>query len=819
MFEDVKGAVRSLARARGLTLLAVLTLAVGIGANTGVFSLVNALLLRRLPVASPETLVRVDLGGSSHASHPNFRDLSLAAAQEGSGLAGVAAHRLELLSLGDAAGGEGQRVMGELVSGSYFPLLGVAPARGRTFEPSVDARVGAAPEVVVSDRFWKGRLGAREDVLGTPLLLNGQSYTVVGVMPPRFSGTHAFALVPDVYLPLSMYPVVAVAPAALEERRRAVATLVVRLAPGLPRAQGVERIRALAGRLQEAHPDENRGFERTRVKGLDGLDAFGGEGGPGKVVLLFLGVLTGLVALVLLIACANLANLLLARAVNRKKEVAIRAALGAGRGQLLRLFLTESVLLSLAGGAAGVLFAAACARAVPALVPALPVPLALDVGMDGAVLGYTLALSLLTGLLFGLMPALHASRPDLAVVLKEAVAREGRGRRFSLRSALVVAQVAASLVLLVCAGLFLRSLQAAGGVDPGFDTRGVLTATVDLSAMGLQAEQARGRFEGLRTQLEGLPGVEAASVARVVPLSLNTMESQYQQEGSAPDSHGVDSHFNVVGPRYFEVMRIPLLAGREVLPSDGADAPRVVVVNETFARRAWPGESPLGKRVRTSVGRGTWGAWAEVVGLVRDSKVGTPGEDPQAVVYEPAAQSDSVELTLHLRTAGPPEALAGPVRQALRQVDGRLVPEVKPIREWVALSLLPAQVASGLLGTLGVLGLLLASLGLYGVVSYTTAQRTHELGVRLALGARPADLVRLVLGQGLGLTAAGVAVGLLLSLGAATALGSLLTGVGPFDAPTLLAASGLLALVAGLASYAPARRALRVDPMVSLRSE
>jgi putative ABC transport system permease protein len=799
-------------RAPGFTAVAVLTLALGIGANSVIFSLVNTLLLRHVHAQDPEQLVTV-YTGISETSMPNFRDFRQFA-REGAIFTDVAAYREQEVNYG--TGENAVRLLAELVGTNYFDVLGVAPNRGRAFAVNVDDEPGAHPEVIVSDRFWKQHMGRREDAVGSSLLLNGRNFTVIGVLPEGFTGTFAFGVVPEIYLPLSMYPSLVPRPENYTERGATLVRMVARKRPGVSTAQADAAVNAFGKRLKQQFPKDNVPLDQATVFGIDGIDSFRGMSFA-PAVFLFLGILTMLVGVVLLIACANLANLLLARAWNRQKEIAVRAALGATRGRLIRQFLTESVLLSAFGGLVACLLAVWITRFASGLKPPVPVPIEFQFVVDWHVLAYTAALALATGIGFGLAPAWFVASPNLALVIKQGVSREGHARRsWSLRNVLVVTQVAACLVLLVCAGLFLRSLSQSRAMDLGFDTDHGITARVQLESAGY--DRARGALlvRELSDRIRQIPGVQSASAAAVVPLTMENIGDSFQVEGA--DNRRVSTLMNIVSDDYFKTLSIPMIAGREFLTTDIATSPKVVVVNQTFARRAWPNQNPIGKQLR-DINLTGLGDAREVVGVVADTKYKTAGEDMQPIVYAPLSQWPRNELVLHARVTGDPAAFRGAMKQAILSLAPNMVVDIETMREETALALIPARIAAALLGVLGILGLLLASLGMYGVISYSAAQRTHEMGVRIAVGARPADIFRLIVGHALRLAIVGVAAGVLIAAALSKVLGSLLAGTSALDPLTYGSVVLLLMSVASLAAFVPARRSTRIDPIVALRAD
>ncbi|MGH9848745.1 MAG: ABC transporter permease, partial [Blastocatellia bacterium] len=813
MIQDLRFGVRLLLKSPGFTLIAVLTLALGIGANTAIFSLINTVLLRPLAVAQPEQLVRIYTRGSQNTSFPNYRDL-VAGNQVFSELAG---HAVLPLNLGQ--GEAMSRVSGELVTGNYFAALGVSAVIGRTFGTETDGAVGAHPVAVVSHGFWQRRFNGDPALVGQTIALNGQQFTVIGIMPQGFRGTWPLVIAPEAWVPVTMQPALLPGADRLNNRGSGWFDVFGRLKPGVSLAQAQAAVVLQTKRLAETWPEQNRGLEQAEVLPLDAIRGASFM----RVVSVFAGLLSVLVGLVLLIACANVANLLLARAALRQQEIAVRLALGATRWRLLRQLLTESVLLALAGGAAGCLLALWLMGLVRAWRPPaqVPVPIEINPTLDMRMLGFTLLVSIVAGVIFGLAPAWQASRLALLPWLKEGRgAIGGRASRYSLRNILVVTQVAVSLLLLICAGLFLRSLGQAQSIDPGFETERVLTVALDLEPGGYDQSRGSVFYRQLLDQVERVPGVQAASLGANIPLTFSRISFEVAIEGrdtAGGDFPVVDS--NRVGPRYFETMGIPLLAGREFNRQDAAATTPVVIVNETMARRFWPGQNPLGRRLRIPQGNNTFSPYYEVIGLVKDSKYGTLGEEPKSFFYQAALQNYSRQTTLHVRTAGDPNALRKAVRESISALDKSLLVEVAAMRENLALAVLPARVAASLLGLLGLLGLSLALVGIYGVISYAVSQRTGEIGLRMALGARPLDVFRLVLGQGMKLTLLGIGLGAAGALVLTRSLTSLLVGVSPTDPLTFATLVALFCLVALLACYLPARRASKVDPMIALRHE
>jgi predicted permease len=829
LLQDLRYGVRMLMKRPGLTLVAVLSLALGIGANTSMFSVVNAVFLRQLPVPEPDRLIFVFNGSRNNpwatASYPNYVDYR----DRNEVFSGLAAYGVITVSL--AQDERPDQVNGTIVTGNYFDVLGARAALGRTISPEDDKTPNAHPVVVLSHRLWQSRFGGSGAVIGQELAVNGNKFTVIGVMPAGFEGAEILEK-SDFYTPMMMQAVVRpprggfsgeMNPDLLRRRGPSWLQMIGRLKPGVSMEQAQAGMTVIGSQLEQAHPNENRG----RIATLFPVSKIDPRGY--KPLATAAALLMSVVGIVLLIACANVANLLLARASARRKEIAVRLAMGASRLRLIRQLLTESVLLALLGGSAGLLIAFWTIDLLKTTPPPVGIfSFNLDFSIDGRVLGFTLALSLMTGVVFGLAPALQSSRPDLLPSLKdESYSPVQSRRRFTMRNLLVVAQVAMSLALLIGAGLFLRSLWRIQSVHPGFDADKVLTATLNINLLRYTTQQGRDFYRQAVERVAGLPGVESVSLARVAPISGGmritdfVIEGQDEQEiyrrRNDEDNDLQSVGANVVGANYLQTIGVPLSQGRDFTAADVESAPRVVVVNETFARQYFAEQSPLGRRLRIG---GPRNPWSEIIGVARDSKYRTLDEAPRPFIYLPVMQNHETGMTLHVRAAGDPLSVAAGVRREISSIEKNLpLTNLQPMSALVSSSLYPARMGAVLIGVFGLLALLLASVGLYGVMSYAVSQRTREIGVRMALGARARDVLRLVVKEAMTMVVIGMAIGWGLAAALSRLISSFLFGVGAMDILTFAAIPILLATVALLASYLPARRAAKVDPLIALRCD
>src|SRR5687768_845443 len=811
--QDIRYGLRMIVKARAFTVIALLALALGICANTTIFSFINGLVLRPLTgVKDPDRLVAVytsdySSGLYGESSYPDFVDFR----SQADAFEDLAAHEAALLNLSSEGDGA-ERLRGHYVTSNYFTILGVTAKLGRTLQVSDDTP-SASPAVVISDEFWQSRFNSDPNIVGRTLKLNTQSYTIVGVTESSFRGLR-LGLPPQFWLSM---------PAQEEftsrERGGRSIDIVGRLKPGVTLEQAQGQLTTIGARLAQAYPDTNRGIfgrpDEPRPITVVREGRLGPEGRQGvwRISILLFAV----VGLVLLIACANVANLLLARASVRRREIAVRLAVGASRGRLIRQLLTESVLLALMGGVLGLLLTQWTAQSLPAFFPQRAAE-GVDFSVDWRVLVFTLAVAALTGLIFGLVPALQSTRPDLVSSLKDdAIGTSNqRFRRLGLRDALVISQLALSLVLLISAALFVRSLRHAVNFDPGFAAENLVTASTDTSAARLNREQGQRFYEQMLERVRNVPGVSGATLSVVIPISGGGQRRNAVIEGYQPQpSEDMELNTNVIGEAFFRTMGIPIVRGRAFGPEDRPGGPGVAIVNEEFARRYFNGDA-LGKRVQVESDSG----YLEIVGVARTAKYRNLREEPLPFIYLPLSQNYQPDMTLMVRTERDPASLLGTLRNEMNGVNKAVaVFSVQMMSETIADQLAVDRMIAVLLSVFGGAALLLAAIGIYGVMGYAVAQRTREIGIRVALGAERGDIMKLIVRRGLVLTVIGATIGLALAFALTRALKSLLFGVSATDPLTFSAVATLLVAVAMLACYFPARRATTVDPIVALRNE
>jgi predicted permease len=809
---DLRFAVRTLRKSPVFVIVAVACIALGSGAVTTIYSTMNALVLRPLPgTTDGDRLVRIErkLPGSDDGvsvSYPFYEQLR----DRSRTLDGLIAWGKVSLTL--RSGGEaGTVVYGNPVSGNLFSVLGVRPALGRFFTPEEDRTELTDAVIVVSEGFWRSQLGADSSAIGRDIMVNGRPFTLIGVAPRDFQGLDA-PIKTDAWVPLHMQPALRSIAGRLDEPSTLWLRLGGRLKDGVSVDVAHQQLSTLAAGLEagSTEPSWLRKYTDLRLTALTGLppDASGKLAG-------FLGLLLGAAGLVLIIASVNVAALLSARAMARRREMAVRAALGAARGRLVTQLLTETLLLFALGAAGGAVVALGATRALERIPIPAELPFSLDLAPDPRVLAFALAVSLLTGAVVGLAPARYSTRTDLAARLRDG-SLASAPRRTLAGSALVVGQLAVSLLLLVGAGLFVRALQRAGHIDLGFERAGVATVALDTDAWGY--DQARGSrfYRALTDQVSAIPGVTAVSYTTILPLNLHSSGDQIQLDGSAPSDRGggVPIQQILVAPGYFSVLRIPLVAGRTIDAHDDESSARTAVINETMAKRFWPDGSALGRSF------GYHGERVTIVGIARDAKYASLSEPTPTLAYFPLAQSWRAKRTLMVRTATDIRTLVAALPAAMRAADTEAPrPVVATLEEATGIALLPQRVAAMVTGVLGVTGLILSMTGLYGVISYAASRRSNEIGIRMALGARRADVLGMIVGEGMRLTVVGIVAGLLLAAAATRLMVGLLFGVSPLDAGTYVVMPALLVAVALLASYLPARRAADADPSRVLRAE
>jgi predicted permease len=812
LLQDLRFGFRRLLKSPAFTIVAVLSLALGVGANAAIFSLINAVLLRPLPITDPANVLSVQVVGKNDSidafSYPNYVDFR----DRNEVLSGLLVYRFAPMSL--SREGNNERIWGYEVSGNYFDVLGVPAVRGRTFSPDEDRARNASPVAVLSYGCWQRRFGADPELVGKEIILNGHTFNVIGIAPEGFAGTEII-YTPEVWVPMMMADWIEPGSQWIESRGSGNIFAVGRLKPGVNSKQAEASLNLLAEQLGREYPDTNEG--RTISLMPPGLIIPSLRG----AVVSFAWVLMAAVALVLMIACTNLAGLLLARVTERRKEIAIRLALGANRLRLVRQLLTESVALSVVGGAAGLVLAFWIVAVVVAFKPPVDFPLTIALSLDWRVMLFSLLVSLATGIAFGLMPSLQASKPDLVSSLKDTTSQAGY-RRSRLRSGLIVVQIALSLVLLVAAAVVVRALLTQT-VNPGFQTENGLTMSVDLGLQGYDATRGREFQRRMVESVSSLPGVRSASVADFLPLSLNYSGNGVYVEGQEP-VRGADvptAMVSTVGVKYFETMGIPLLQGRDFSEQDKSDSPQVAIVNEAFARSFFPGRDPardaVGKRISF---KSVQGPFVQIIGVAKDGKYFNIAEEPRPFVYSSLLQSYSPQTILIARTTFDSNSMIAAVRNEVQKLDPSLpIFDIKTLNEHMRLSLFPARIAATVLGGFGVLAVTLAVIGIYGVTSYSVAQRTREVGIRMALGASQGHVLRLVIGQGIVLVGIGSVIGIIASVALTRLMSGLLFGVTSTDPVILVAVPLVLAGVALGACFVPARRATKVDPMVALRYE
>ena len=820
-WQDLRHGARVLRKSPGFSAVAILSLALGIGANTTIFTVVNAILLHPLPVKDISHLVELDtIDTKTHVGFANATKLGLSFRnfqdyqKQNEVLSGVTS--IIPIPLTWSGGAEARQVNGTMVSANYFDVLGLQPAAGRFFLPGEDTKLSGNNVAVISYGFWANKLGSDPNEIGKTLTLNAMPYTVIGVAPKGFKGTFTFASAEQIWVPTSMYPQVLTGfgKEFFNDRRFLNALAVGRLKQGIGMNQAEASLKTIASQLEKDFPKDNGG----RSIALTPLaEAAVGVNQHDQIALAGTMMMT-VVGLVLLIACANLANLLLARAARREREMGLRAALGASRPRLIRHMLTECVLLSLIGGAAGLVVAYAGRTLLWSFRPPFIQADSIDLSLDSNVLFFTLGISLLTGLLFGVAPAFKASVPDLADTLKLG----GRGGsigwgRNKLRSLLVISEIALSLVALVGAGLFIRSMRDAQQMDPGFESKNLFMLAFDLGALHYDEGHGQQFLRAAVERANATPGVKAAAIASNFPLGGGFARTVFPEgEDESTGYRGTLTQLDDITTGYFDALRIPLLRGRLFTDADRKDTATVAIINEAMAKKFWPNQEAIGKRFHFFGDT----MLREVVGITRNSVVNAIGEVPPPLVYLPVTQDYAPAATLQVQTTGKPEPVIAGVRAQIQSLEPNLaITNVQTIGEIIDQGLWAPEMGAALLTVFGGLAMVLAAVGVYGVLAYSVTQQTREIGIRMAMGAERRDVLGLVVGHGLKLTGAGLALGILVSLVLTRQLSSLLFGVSAYDPLTYAGVTVILVIVALLACYIPARRATRVDPLIALRYE
>lgn len=811
IFKDLQYGFRRMIKNPGFTILALLSLAIGIGANTVIFSLVNAVFFHPIPVKNPSELVAVYPVGKDQQvkafSYPNYRDFR----DRNEVFSGF--YVIRFAPIGLSQQDRNERIWGYLVSGNYFDVLGVKPYLGNMLTQQDDLKPLAHPVAVISYQCWQKYFNSDPKIVGKEITLNGHSYIVNGVAPKGFSGTE-MTFLPDVWVPMMMANWIEPNSNWLENRGTQNIFAVGRLKPGVSEAQAEASLNVLAAQLGKEYPRTNEG-EKIFLSPTGLIHPM-----FRNPVVNFTWALVTIVALMLLLTCTNLASLLLAKAVERRREIGIRLSLGATRSRIVFQLLSESILLSLIGGFIGLLLAWSATQLLSKLQLPLDFPMVINIPLDLRVLVFSIFISTMTGLIFGLIPALQATKLDLVPVLKEASAQAGY-RRSKLRSGLVIAQIAISLVLLIAAGLVIRTLQDLRNVDPGFKVKNGLIMSIDLGLQGYDKVRSEQFYQQATSRLSALPGVESASLTTTFPLSIGISYTNIFIEGE-PGIQGAEVPsvmYSLIGSNYFKASGTTLLLGRDFNEQDNKNSPQIAIVNEAFVKMFFPNikdpAAVIGKRISTDEATGPF---AQIVGIAKDGKYFTIGETTRPFIYLPLSQNYSSNATIIVRTATDPQLMIAALRKEIANIDSNLpVFNIKTLVEHLNVAFFPAQMAAIVLGVFGAVALFLAAIGIGGVMSYSVAQRTREIGIRLALGAKPRDILQLVLKQGLTLASIGLIIGIVLSIVIGRLISGLLYTTSPTDTITFISVSILFSMVVLIACYIPARKAIKVDPMVTLR--
>jgi predicted permease len=802
MLQDLRIALRRLSKTPAFTAVTILTLALAIGANTTTFSALNRFLLRPLPVERPKELFNIATSEITQ-SYPDYVDLR----DRNRSLAGLVAYRISPVAL--SQGGKNIHLWGNEATGNYFDVLGVHAFLGRTLTPEDDQRSSPRPVMVLSYAAWQNHFGADPNIAGKTAKLNGLDYSIIGVAPKGFFGTEIL-LAPDFWVPMSMEPQIEPGNTWLDRRTTHNIWTLGRLKPGISQHQAEADLNAIATDLARAHREDEGMHIQLAPPGLFGSLMRG-------PVLGFASVLVVVAGLVLLLACVNIAGMLLARATERRREVSICLAIGASRGKLIRQLLTESLLLSLAGGTAGVLVALWILKAISGIRLPLSLPGTTELPFDFSVFLFSLFTCMLTTLLFGLAPALQAVRMDLVPALKNQVSEHSR--RWQMKDLLVGAQVMLSVILLAGTVLVVRSLQRALTIDVGFNPRHAVAVTFDLGLNGYNEQRGRAFERRLNDQLANLPGIDSFALSSYLPLSLAQSNNTVYAEGKPiPKFYDAPlAHYYVASPGYFRTMQTRLLAGRDFDTHDSADSTPVAVVNEAFARRLFPGEDALGKRFRTNPESTNW---TQIVGIVQDGKYQSLNDVSSPAYFAARGQRYESTITVVARSSQPPDQLIRRIQRIVATLDPALpFFQADSLEDHMKLPLMPARIAASMLGAFGLLAIVLAATGVYGMLAYAISRRTREIGIRVAIGARRSNILQLVLRRAALIVATASVVGAALALTLGRFFTPILYGVSPKDPATYALALALMAAIAAIACFVPTRRALRIDPAVALRDE
>ncbi len=811
-WQDLRYSLRTISKAPGYAAIAILTLALGIGANTTIFSWINSALLNPVPGLTKSSEVVSLVIGRPGTNPTAFTYPDVEAVRNGQqSFTGIAACWFTVVNLADKS--KPDRVWGMTTSANYFDVLGVRPLLGRGFLPVEDDKPGGAPVAVISYRLWQTHFAANPNIIGHPIQLNGHPFTIVGVTPAAFQGSQT-GVRTEIWVPVMMHSVLRPATDFIHDHHDFTFLVFGRLKPGVKLEQAQAEMNTLLQTEVKNYPEEHKGKDVITAYPL-----WRNPFGLNQFLSTLLPALMCIAGLVLLLACTNVANLMLVRAVGRRREMAIRMSLGASRWRLMRQLLSESLMLALAGGAIALLITGWTAGSLMSFLPSsTDIPLWLDVRADRMVLLATLLISVLTGMIFGILPALRASREAPVAVLKEDTGSASGGlRKARLAGALVVAQISLSLLLLICAGLLIRSVQKGQQIDRGFNPRNVWLASYDLFTAGYSQAQGIELHRQLVAKVESVPGVESVALSTRVPLAFYGDSTSVKPEGyESQKNESMETQVAVVSPNYLQTMQIPMLEGRDFTLQDTKTSQRVVIVSHAFTARYWPNQEALGKQVHSDFTN----EWFTVVGVARDSKQKSLNEKPMPFLYLPVYQVYRSEVILNARVNGDPLATGQAIEKAIQELNsGVVIFDRTTLESREQFATFGQRVAGTFVGAFGLLALALAGVGIYGVTAYTTRQRTHEIGIRVALGASKENILRLVLGHGLRLTLIGVALGLAGAFALTRYLASMLLGVTSTDALTFATVAAILCAVALFACFVPARRAMRVDPMVALRYE